>query len=62
DGGEYAHQISGAGLSEAVLRLLRDPELRKRKGAANRVRAREKFSWDRTGEILDEVYQKALSI
>lgn len=56
DGGEYAREISGTGLSDAVLRLLRDPELRKRKGAANHARAKEKFSWDRTGEILEGVY------
>ncbi len=62
EGGEYAHQISGAGLAEAVLRLLRDPELRKRKGVANRVRAREKFSWDRTGEILTDVYAKVMGL
>ena len=55
-GGEYAREISEIGLAEAVLRLLRDPELRKRKGEANRARAREKFSWDRTGEILETVY------
>lgn len=56
DGGEYAREISGTGLSDAVLRLLRDPELRKRKGAANHARAKEQFSWDRTGEILEGVY------
>lgn len=58
EGGEYARDISGVGLSDAVLRLLRDPELRRRKGEANRVRAKEKFSWDRTGDILEDVYQK----
>jgi glycosyltransferase involved in cell wall biosynthesis len=56
DGGEYAHSITGSGLSDAVLRLFRDPELRRRKGEANRARAKEKFSWDRTGEILEGVY------
>lgn len=62
DGGEYAREISGTGLSDATLRLLRDPELRKRKGAANRARAREKFSWDKTGEILEGVYEKVLAV
>lgn len=62
EGGEYARDISGAGLSDATLRLLRDPELRKRKGTANRERAREKFSWDRTGDILEEVYERLLSV
>lgn len=62
DGGEYAHSTSDIGLSDAVLRLLRDPELRRRKGDANRTRAREKFSWDRTGEILEAVYQQTMMI
>lgn len=57
DGGEYAREISAAGLAEAILRLLRDAELRKRKGAANQERARERFSWDRTAEALEQVYQ-----
>lgn len=58
DGGEYAHESSSPGLAAATLRLLRDPELRKRKGAANRTRAQERFSWDRTGDVLEGVYQK----
>jgi glycosyltransferase involved in cell wall biosynthesis len=60
EGGEYAREISAAGLAEAVLRLLRDGELRRRKGEANRARAKERFSWDRTGEKLEEVYQSIL--
>lgn len=60
EGGEYAREISDTGLAEAVLRLFRDPELRKRKGEANQARAREKFSWDRTGEILEGVYRKLM--
>ncbi len=62
DGGEYAREISGTGLADAVLRLLRDPELRRRKGEANRTRAKEKFSWDRTGEILESVYREMLAL
>lgn len=62
EGGEYAHELSGQGLVDATLRLLRDPELRKRKGAANRARAKEKFSWDRTGEILADVYVKVMAV
>ncbi|MFA9261988.1 MAG: glycosyltransferase family 4 protein [Undibacterium sp.] len=60
EGGEYAREISDAGLADAVLRLFRDPELRKRKGEANQKRAQEKFSWDRTGEILADVYRAVL--
>ncbi len=59
EGGEYAREISDTGLADATLRLFRDPELRKRKGEANKKRAQEKFSWDRTGEILEEVYRAA---
>ncbi len=62
EGGEYAHEVSSQGLTDAVLRLLRDPELRKRKGEANKARAKEKFSWDKTGEILEGVYQKILTL
>lgn len=57
EGGEYAREATAAGLAGAVLRLLRDPELRKRKGEANRVRAREEFSWDHTAECLEKVYK-----
>lgn len=56
EGGEYAREVSGVGLAEGVLRLLRDPELRKRKGEANKERAAERFSWDRTGALLEEIY------
>ena len=61
EGGEYARVISSVGLSDAVLRLFRDPELRRRKGEANRARAQERFSWDRTGDILVDVYAGVLA-
>lgn len=57
DGGEYARSISGEGLAEAVLKLLRDPSLRDRKGEMNRKRARDQFGWDKTGEALEKVYR-----
>lgn len=59
EGGEYAREISSEGLAEAILRLLRDGELRKRKGEANQERARARFSWDRTAEALEQVYKVA---
>jgi glycosyltransferase involved in cell wall biosynthesis len=62
EGGEYARIISSVGLSDATLRLLRDPELRRRKGEANRIRARERFSWDRTGDVLADVYTKVMAL
>ncbi|MEP7162247.1 MAG: glycosyltransferase family 4 protein, partial [Candidatus Moraniibacteriota bacterium] len=56
EGGEYAREISGKSLADAVLRLLRDPTLRARKGEANQKRAKENFSWDKTGESLEQIY------
>lgn len=56
EGGEYAREATPEALAEAVLRLVRDGELRKRKGEANRVRAAERFSWDETAEALEQVY------
>ncbi len=58
EGGEYAREATSQALAEAVLRLLRDPELRKRKGVANQLRAGERFSWDKTAEALETVYSK----
>lgn len=58
EGGEYAREATAAGLADATLRLLRDPELRKRKGEANRVRARVEFSWDQTARGLERVYEE----
>lgn len=57
EGGEYAREATAVGLAEAVLRLLRDPELRRRKGEANQIRARKQFSWDCTAEKLEQVYE-----
>lgn len=61
EGGEYAHTVSGAGLAEATLRLLRDGELRKRKGNANQKRATEKFSWDASALKLEAIYAQGTS-
>ena len=57
EGGEYAREVSAEGLAEATLKLLRDPELRKRKGEANQERAREHFSWEKTGRQLERIYE-----
>jgi len=45
-------------LAEAIARLLDDPKLRERMGAAGRRRAQELFSWDRIAHQLSCVYEK----
>jgi glycosyltransferase involved in cell wall biosynthesis len=47
-------------LRAALERLLGDPELRRRMGEAARRRARERFSWERFGELTLEAYERAL--
>jgi glycosyltransferase involved in cell wall biosynthesis len=47
-------------LRAALERLLVDPELRRRMGGAARRRARERFSWERFGELTLEAYERAL--
>jgi len=47
-------------LADAMDRLLGDPALRERMGKAGRVRALERFDWDRTVEQLDQVYDRVL--
>jgi glycogen(starch) synthase len=49
-----------AALRRAVQRLLGDPELRARLGAAARVRARERFGWDAVIERTLAVYRTAV--
>src|SRR5439155_4341197 len=47
-------------LRTALERLLSDPELRRRLGAAARERARERFSWPRVTELTLAAYEAAL--
>ena len=44
-------------MSQAMLRLARDFNLRKRMGEAGRKRVREHFLWDLKGEKMNEIYQ-----
>jgi glycosyltransferase involved in cell wall biosynthesis len=46
-------------LREALGRLLADPDLRRRLGAAGRERAREHFSWERVTDMTLEAYADA---
>jgi glycosyltransferase involved in cell wall biosynthesis len=46
-----------AALADAVLRLLADPELRARLGAAAARRMRERFSWEKLVEAVERAYE-----
>ncbi|MEW6587446.1 MAG: glycosyltransferase family 4 protein, partial [Nitrospirota bacterium] len=48
-------------LSDALLKLANDPELRKRMGAAGRKRVVEHYTWERKGEFIKKVYEEVLS-
>ena len=48
-----------AGLSRAILRLLKDPDLCRRMGEAGRERVSE-YSWDTTARIVLEEYRRIL--
>jgi glycosyltransferase involved in cell wall biosynthesis len=47
-------------IADAMLRLARDPELRRRMGDAGRRRAFDFCSWNRKGDYINTVYQKAV--
>jgi spore coat protein SA len=47
------------GLAAAIGKLLADPQLRQRMGAAGRARVRQLFTWDRTVARLEELYEEA---
>ncbi len=48
-----------AGLSAAIARLLADPALRAKMGAAGRERVRKLFTWDQSVARLSELYALA---
>ncbi len=48
------------GLAAAIIRLLANPHLRQRMGAAGRKRVRQLFTWDRSVARLEELYCQAL--
>jgi glycosyltransferase involved in cell wall biosynthesis len=49
-------------LAKAMLRVARDPELRRRMGEAGRKRLVESFAWDKKGEFLAGLYKQLESI
>lgn len=46
------------GLADAVLRLLADPDLAARMGAAGRKRIAQRFTWGRTAEVMFEAMRR----
>jgi glycosyltransferase involved in cell wall biosynthesis len=50
-----------AALATALRRLLEQPDLRRRMGAAGRKRVRSHFTWDRQVEQLSDLYEDLLS-
>jgi glycosyltransferase involved in cell wall biosynthesis len=49
-------------LSNALLRLAEDPELRESMGAAGRRRVQEKYLWDRKAGVANSLYARALHV
>ena len=49
------------GLAAAIAKLLADPHLRQRMGAAGRKRVRQLFTWDRSVARLEELYDGVLA-
>jgi glycosyltransferase involved in cell wall biosynthesis len=44
-------------LAQAMLRLAREPDLRRKMGEAGRKRVAESFAWEKKGEWMNEMYQ-----
>jgi glycosyltransferase involved in cell wall biosynthesis len=57
EGGSFAQDISGAGLAEAIGRLVESPERRERYGTMNRERAKQ-FTWVQPAEKLETIYRQ----
>jgi glycosyltransferase involved in cell wall biosynthesis len=47
-------------LAGSMARLAKDPALRRAMGEAGRQRVAECFSWDKKGELIQEIYQEVL--
>lgn len=57
EGAEYVKEVSEEGIASALVRLIDNQAVREQKGRSNRVRAAEKFSWEKTAEQLEEIYR-----
>ncbi len=60
DSGAYAPDTTPAGLAQAILALLNDPEGSRKKGEAARTRVEEEFSWEAGGRRYEEVMLSAM--
>lgn len=47
-------------LSDALLKLANDPELRRKMGEAGRKRVEEFYTWEKKGEFIKKVYEEVL--
>ena len=57
DTGSYADDPTPAGLARACLSLIRNPDLRRQRGAAAKALADERFVWSREAERYVDVYR-----
>lgn len=48
-------------LATALMKLVNDPDLRKRMGDAGRRRVQEHYTWEKKGEFIRQIYEKVLS-
>jgi glycosyltransferase involved in cell wall biosynthesis len=47
-------------LADALLKLVNDPELRRKMGEASRRRVREHYTWEKKGEFIKKIYENIL--
>ena len=57
DGRELLIADGPESFAAALVRLLRDPELRSRLGRQARETAERRFSWDAVGDTLTDIYE-----
>jgi glycosyltransferase involved in cell wall biosynthesis len=56
NGGQYARNISAAGLAEAIIDLFHDMPISRQQGKINRERA-ESFTWEKSARHLENIYR-----
>jgi glycosyltransferase involved in cell wall biosynthesis len=60
DGAGLVTPCEAGAVADAIARLLADPELRRRMGAAGRAAVAQRYSWDKVGEQLEAAYARIL--
>jgi glycosyltransferase involved in cell wall biosynthesis len=60
DGAGLVTPCEAGAVADAIARLLADPELRRRMGAAGRASVAQRYSWDKVGEQLEAAYARIL--